>query len=258
MIICFSGYKGNGKDSMADHLIKEHGAIRVALADPLKDSVAEEFGIDRGSLDDPKRKESPILSLPVDPKDAYSKMIANFLVKEFRTADGEVPFSMRTDEGGNRGIIATEKAQPSGALHKFETVYWTPRALAILKGSSNRSVTSNYWTARAFGVMEGELNEDPNRLIVVTDVRYRSELTQFKEKFGDNVAFVRVERFKDSPSTDPSERDLDEHKFDYYVNNTGTLEEAYDQVEKILTKIGLNHALDELAKEIENLNLQFK
>src|SRR5665213_2295924 len=88
MIICLSGFKQSGKDTCADYLIKNHKAIRVALADPLKDMVAEEYGIDRASLDDPNRKESPILTMPVEPKDGFSRMIAEFMVKEFRTAGG--------------------------------------------------------------------------------------------------------------------------------------------------------------------------
>ena len=243
MIICFSGWKGSGKDECAKYLIERHNAIRVALADPLKDSVAQEFGINRASLDDPKRKESPLLNLPVDPKDKYSKMIAKFLVKEFRNKNGAQAHEF--DEETNEGIVHVVKlgdglGNRANIIEETkDRLYWTPRALAILKGSTNRSVASNYWTGQAFGVMEAELKEDPNRVITVTDVRYKSELAQFKERFGDNVVFVRVNRFKESPSSDPSERDLDDGKFDFYLDNTGTLENLHGQIERLFGPLGI-------------------
>lgn len=45
MIIALTGKKGAGKDTVAAHLIKEHGFERKAFADPLKRSVAALFDI---------------------------------------------------------------------------------------------------------------------------------------------------------------------------------------------------------------------
>jgi dephospho-CoA kinase len=250
MIICLSGYKGSGKDTLAGFLIEKYGAKRVALADPLKDSVAEEFGIDRTSLDDPKRKESPLLTMPVDPKDAYSRMIAKFLVKEFRTEDGRSSGTFVTET--NEGIVVS-----SEGFTDYLKLYWTPRALAILKGSTNRSVTSNFWTNKAFESIENSLKG--NNLVVVTDLRYKSEIEQFKTRFSsEEVVFVRIERFKESSSNDPSERDLDNHQFDFYIDNTGDLKHAERQMETILSRMLRNVTLDELAEETQSLGLEFK
>ena len=251
-IICFSGWKGSGKDALAGYFVEKFGAVRVALADPLKDSVASEFKIDRTSLDDPKRKESPLLDMTVNPKDGFSRMIAKFMAKEFADANGNKP-----DKGEIQENEFVAYFHDRNGFYDERQVYWTPRALAILKGSVNRSVTSNYWTQKTFDKAESYLKEDPSKLIVVTDVRYKSELAQFKERFGDQVTFVRVNRFKESPSSDPSERDLDDGKFDHYVDNTGTLERLYEQGSKLLIKIGQNAALNELAVETENLGLKF-
>jgi|ERR1035437_1599021 hypothetical protein len=209
MVICLSGWKQSGKDSLASYLVENHDAARVALADPLKDSVSREFNIPRWHLDDPKFKESPILSMPVDPKDGFSRMIALFMRGEFRNAQG-------TSEGGD----------------SLNGLYWTPRSLAILKGSTNRSVQSNYWTNKAFDQIDRLLKN--TKLVVVTDLRYKSEMAQFKERYGQEVVFIRINRFKESPSQDPSERDLDQAEFDFYVDNAGTLEEAYGRIREIL------------------------
>lgn len=230
MIVCLSGWKHSGKDECSKYLVENYGAIRVALADPLKDSVAREFGIDRMSLDDPKRKEMPILAMPVNPVDGYSRMIAEFMVKEFRTEDGQTPNGFHYMEGRFRGNVAY-----AGGGIVLQDLYWTPRALAILRGSTNRLVSSAFWTNQAFAVMADILKKDPDALITVTDVRYRSELVQFTERFGDQVAFVRINRFKESPSNDPSENDLNDHKFNLYIDNTGTLEQLHGQLKGLLS-----------------------
>ena len=234
-IIALSAWKNSGKDTVANYLIEKNKAIRIAFADVLKDLVAEQFNIDRSSLDDPKRKEAPLLHMPVDPKDAYSKMIAGFLVKEFRNKDGLQPDRHYWSDHGFTGVFNNIGFDGKKSLMTlYDVVYWTPRALAILLGSTMRSARSDFWVSKAMGIMEAELKEDPTRLIVVSDLRYKSEMAQLSENFGDEVVFVRIERFKESPSADPSELDLNDVKFEYYVNNIGTLEEMYSQVEQIL------------------------
>jgi hypothetical protein len=217
-VIALSGWKQSGKDTLAAYLIEKRGAARVSFADPLKDMVAEEYGIDRASLDDPAQKERQILSLPVDPKDAYGRMISEFLFKEFRTVKGRQVTGFTYENEQFRGTTG----QPFEHLQLF----WTPRALAILKGSTNRAVRSDYWVQRAIKKIGAA-----QTLVVISDLRYKSELKQLKDAFGDDLSTVRVERFDTSPSSDPSERDLDDASFDYRVNNRGTREQAFEQLE---------------------------
>lgn len=245
MLICFSGFKGSGKDSLAAYLIKNYAANRVSFADPLKDMVAQEFGVCRSFLDDPKFKESPLIGLPVDPKDGFSRMIAEFMVKEFRSACGKTPRGFKYHKDGYYGIFTVLEA--NGEIfdqHKDQgrdvrdglcKVYQTPRSLAILKGSTNRSVRSDYWVNKAFESVEAHLKE--NKMVVISDLRYKSEAQQIKNRFGDKAVLIRINRFKESPSTDPSELDLNDYKFHHYIDNTGSLEEAYKQLEEILVKL---------------------
>lgn len=224
-VLCLSGWKGSGKDSCADYLIRKYGAVRVALADPLKDNVAEEFQIDRTSLDDPSKKESPLLKFPVQAKDGFSKNVTGFMIREFRTASGFPPDPAHTRiENGNFEAF----------LNNWEQLYWTPRALAILKGSTNRSVTSDYWVQKTFQKIEAL---PKSTMSVVTDLRYQSELKQFDNHFKGSAVFIRINRFKDSPSSDPSERDLDNAEFDYYIDNTKTLLDLYGQLNDIIEEM---------------------
>lgn len=219
-VLAISGWKGSGKDTLAYYLVSK-GGTRVSFADPLKDMVAEEYGVSRASLDEPLLKEKPILSLPVDPKDAYSRMIAEFLFKEFRTSGG-----LQAAKFVYQGDDFYGDTQTGYGICRL---YWTPRALAILKGSTNRSVRSNYWVQKAI-----EKVKKTEGLVVISDLRYRSEMDQLKQAFGDDISFIRVERFDMSPSDDPSERDLDGANFDYRINNRGTKEQAYQQLDNFL------------------------
>ena len=247
MIIALSGFKGSGKDELASYLVKKYGFTRTSFADPLKDLVASEYEIDRASLDDPERKEKPLLHLPVHPKDPYTRMVAEFMFKEFRSKEGFQPTDVnRTKHDKFLGVfsvlIATGeiyeplKHQGRDVTSSYREVYHTPRSLAILKGSTNRLVASNFWVQKAINKIKSGIDADYDNH-VISDFRYQSEGAQLIEAFGKDVTFVRINRFKDSPSSDPSERDLDEYLFDHHIDNTKELSYAHLQLEDILKKL---------------------
>ena len=51
MIIGICGLIGSGKDTIADHLVKDHKFVKLSFADKLKDTVATLFEWDRDLLD---------------------------------------------------------------------------------------------------------------------------------------------------------------------------------------------------------------
>lgn len=222
-VLALSGWKGSGKDFLASYLLQKYSTVRVSFADPLKDSVAEEFGVDRAGMDDPSKKELPLTNFPVCPQDAYSENIAKFLFKEFRDCDGKQPLSVSIKDG-------------KAYSENWQQLYWTLRALCIFKGSNNRSVASNFWVQKAIQKIKNGTEE----LAVVTDLRYRSEVRQLEEAFGYDIVFVRINRFDSSPSSDPSERDLDGFGFDFYIDNTSTKDHAVMQLEEVLFQRGIN------------------
>lgn len=184
-----SAWKGSGKDTAADYLVKEFGFKRLGFADPLKDMCASLFGVTRRLFDDTVMKESPIMYMPVQAKDGFSKNVTDFMVKEFKQAN------------------------------VFEqTKYWTPRALAILVGSTMRSVNPDFWVEKAVSQCQ------PDQMYVISDCRYKNEIESVKRSAA-TVVTMRINRFDSSPSDDPSERDLDDYPFDITLKNHGTLEE---------------------------------
>lgn len=225
-VLMISGWKGSGKDTVAEFLIKEHGFKRVAFADPLKDMVAEEYGIPREWCDDRQHKEAPLLRYRVSPKDSFSRTVAETMALEFRTEDGKAPQGFTYENGEFYGVCKDEDG-----IFRDKPVFWTPRALCILKGSTNRSVTSSYWIKRA---VEGMLKDDGG-LYVISDARYRSEISQVSELVGkEKVTSLRVNRFDSAESVDSSERDLDNYEFDVVVENRSTKEELFRKVRSAL------------------------
>jgi hypothetical protein len=236
-VIAISGWKRSGKDTIAAQLIEKYGFTRVAFADPLKDSVAREYGIPREHCDDPAFKEAPILHLPLSPKDQFGLGVAELIYKECRTADGKTPFDYWIDPSGAfLGVYSY-----GSAFTERETVsqlYWTPRALCILKGSINRVVRSDYWVKAAIeGIQTASthaMNDPSFGGFVISDLRYKSELAQLRQAFGKNLITVRINRFDECNSQDASERDLDNGVFDVTIENRGTLEELLSKVKELV------------------------
>lgn len=109
--------------------------------------------------------------------------------------------------------------------------YWTPRALCILEGSIKRSVHANYWIRS----VATDIINNPENSYVISDMRYCSEADTLKILIPQLIT-VRVNRFETITTTDPSERDLDNYKFDYTIENQGVRELLYDTLDAIVTR----------------------
>lgn len=232
-VLCLSGWKQSGKDTLADRLVSKYRAKRVSFADPLKDMAALEYGVERSWFDDPAKKESPLLHMPVEPQDPFSRLLIEFMYKEFRTASGAQADHFHYMGKDFYGAIPSGQPGP----YDLNKLYWTPRALAILKGSSNRATDSSFWVKRAITQIAGANQILGKDMFVISDLRYQSEMAQLKTAFGEDAVFIRINRFDESPSSDPSERNLDEVTFDFYIENKGTKEQAYAQLDEIIARL---------------------
>lgn len=196
-IVAISGWKYSGKDTIAQYLIENYGARRLAFADSLKDLCSRLFEVERTKFDNPATKEIPVAQLPVQSKDDFSRHVNSFMQGEFKE------------------------------------FFWTPRALCILVGSCMRAADPDIWVKQA--VRQAE----PGKLYVISDARYRNEINSLKAS-GANVISVRINRFDTSPSTDPSERDLDNFDFDITIENRQTLEDLYKNLqEKLIPRLSI-------------------
>lgn len=226
-VVAVSGWAGSGKDTIANILIAEYGFKRVGFADPLKDTVAEQFGFDRASLDDQNQKNLPLLDLPVELRDGFTKNLGTFMVREFRTKDGKICKDFVID--------ASNSFYGLDDLNQTQKLYWTRRALCILEGSTKRTVDPDYWVKKAIAVAK----KSGQQLVVISDLRYKNEVAGVKMSLGvdDTLITVRVNRFETTQSADPSERDLDDATFDLTLTNRGTLEEYVRMVHMLATDV---------------------
>lgn len=215
-VIAVSGFKGSGKDAVAEYLANEYNFERQAFADTLKNMVSEQYNIPRSWCDDPKYKELPLQQYPVVSKDKFTEVIHELLKNEFRD------------------FVDTDQDEVT------ITKCWTPRALCILLGSINRSINSNYWVQQVINNIN--LCQEVDRFtghvlninFVISDLRYRSEVEQLRKEFGKDLITIRINRFNTVNTTDPSEVDLIDSKFDVTIDNKSSLEDLYKQLDNLM------------------------
>ena len=233
-VVALSAWKGSGKDMVADYLVQNHGFERISFADPLKDRVAEQYGLDRASLDDQSQKELPLLDMPCIFTDAFSQHVGMFMYREFRTADGKVAIAVDIDKDGHLNSVTYTNSNGDITRCK-EKLYWTRRALCILEGSSKRTSDKDHWIKQAVAKMK-----DGGKY-VIADVRYQSEMASLNKAAPGSVIPMRIQRFETTSSQDPSERDLDHYYFEHLINNQNgiTKEGVFAQVESVLISKGV-------------------
>lgn len=190
MIIGISGWKRSGKDTAAGILIQK-GFNRLSFADKLKEMTSEIYNIDIKHFYDQDLKEKPLMHLPVAPKDDSSLALSSIFKNEMYNDNGQL--------------------------------YWTPRSLLIYEGSVKRAVDPDYWVNISLA------SANPDGLHVISDLRYKSEAEAIKN-CGMDYLLIRINRFEENPSTDPSETDLDDYQFDVYIDNTRSLDDFQNDV----------------------------
>lgn len=196
-LIAISGWKGAGKDTIGSHLVHEYKYRPISFAYELKNMVSQLYGIHRFLMDDRTKKDMPLMHMPAIPTDAFSRAIHEMLHDELSSG------------------------------------YWTPRALCILEGSIKRSVYANFWVKKVVEIVL----KDPLHNYVITDMRYANEADTLKLMIPSTMT-IRVERAGHVITTqDPSERDLDNYKFDKIVQNDGTIPELYNKLDLFMKEL---------------------
>jgi hypothetical protein len=261
-IVLVSGYKGSGKDTFANRLTTEKwGYTRFAFADSLKNMAGESYGLTHEQMYFQDKKESPILSLPVIAKDTFTEILQEELFTHFSTADGTHPtedgetgYLHRDVKTGVYSLVRSEFATStwreklwfagrwlSGVPTKqrIDPLYWTPRAILILEGSTKRSVNAKFWVSR----IAREIAQKQATRVVISDWRYRSELADLQEglmeEFGYRPHLITV-RITDPETTsdavDSSERDLDKFEgIEFSVVNKKS--DGLDAFHKVIDKM---------------------
>jgi len=210
-IIAICGFIGSGKDTVADYLVNIHGFRRESFANSLKDSVAAVFGWDRDMLEG-RSKQSREWREQVDP---------------FWSARLKMP-----------------KLTPRWVLQ-----HWGTEVV-------RRNFHDDMWVAS----LENRLLKSTDD-IVITDCRFPNEIKAVKKIGGQVIRVARgpePEWYEDAVSTNKGEKHFNwalarnrlqrqkvhaseyswvGSKFDAVLDNNGTMDDLYTQVEQQL-KIG--------------------
>lgn len=83
-IIGLVGYKGSGKDEVANILVRDYGYVKRSFAEPLKKSLQIIFGLTDEELNDPTLKEKPLNRWPyLSPRQLMQEVGTDLFRKRF-------------------------------------------------------------------------------------------------------------------------------------------------------------------------------
>jgi hypothetical protein len=198
-VLGISGFAGCGKDTLADHLVAEHGFTKLSLADPMKRLCQRIFG-----FTDEQLWGASQLREGADPRWPFS---------------GTCPHCHRLctwKEPTYRWFCASCK--------KTFQRYLTPRlALQTLGTEWGRTLSEDIWVRLAMT----EISESEKVLWVIPDVRFLNEMEIIRSQpNGRLIRLTRGEQRFDHPSETEMTTAPDDG-FDYLVNNQGTKASLY-------------------------------
>lgn len=224
-IITLSGIAGSGKSTVADCIVEVLGfndsfAMSMALADPLKRLVSLVFGVSPSILYGPSSEREKPIEInwgPIMPRvnaGGFQELIK-------RIGKDEVDLHFKLTE-----IIKDLKKQESVSARTILQTIGTDFAR-----KNNPDVWTNWGLETAKSLVTSVSD-----IVVVSDCRFRNEILKFSEL---NSVSLKIKRNQESKSTHVSETELDtipDWFFDEIIDNNGSLESLYKQVEEVLAK----------------------
>ena len=219
LILGLSGEAGSGKDTVAEHLVKNHGFYQVAFADNLKRMCMQVFNLSHDHCYDQKYKMKK-LAKPV-----------RILPKHIR---GIIEYAEK-----NNGYAIDEETECN--LYKFVPIrqyFLTPREVLQFVGTEilRETIDENYHVNAVFNFLDKIKNEK----IVITDARFPNERFHVKERKGVVVLVDRptVKNQEVGLVGHASENSLgDKSEYGYVIDNSGTLSDLYNAVDSFVSEV---------------------
>ncbi len=203
-LFALSGKKLSGKDTVAEHINDTFGGLclHIGFADPLrkisKFFIETVYGTEiTDEHINGSKKEEPLV-------DSNDKEIFIF--------------------DKNAGLVNTYK---QASYRDFAQTVGTEYGRMVLN--------EQIWTETAMRTILA--NYDLHEHFIISDCRFKSEVEFLKKECPKNnleLVLIRMERDNPNKDTHPSEIDLDDYKFENIIDNNGSLEDLYTQVDKII------------------------
>ena len=197
-LIGLCGFAGSGKDTVADHLVAQHGFTKLAFADQLRDEICDAWGVSEQMLLERKTKTVPLHHLAL----AYCR-------------DNEFVMWLR---GTSESRQEWQELNPMTITAKPRS----PRWLMQQWGDFRRAMNPRYF----LNAMSDRLEALPGRDVVISDVRqtpepYRNSEAQFV--LIRNGQLWNITRQSSTSDTHATEQEFDAKLITYQIANDSTV-----------------------------------
>lgn len=185
-IVMLSGNAGVGKDTVAQFLVKNHGAVTIAQADPMKRLAMKLFGFSEETLWGPSENRKTIAQYHQWDDRFVGDWLEEVLPLQSLSSWGPLK---EWFQGIARLLNPTARVilQTLGTEwgRAFSRDMWVDLALTTAK----KLLGGGYFYSRVGG-LEGSANFAPPNMVVVTDGRFRNELLAVRSAGGATVKIV--------------------------------------------------------------------
>jgi len=221
MIIGICGEAGSGKDTAADFLVKHHGFVKVALADPMKRFCSEVFGWSKEQLWGPSEERNK-----PDPRNLYGTPLRDPLWFPMPLTPRHALQQLGTQWG--RGCF--EDVWVEYAVRVHERLQSGGYAYDQQRGLFSVSTTS-----------DGICGMWPKINVVISDIRFKNEINCLKEN-GAKIIRIRrgaagLEGAAGQHVSETEQKSLPDKLFDLVLDNNGTLEELYEKLRQFVAQV---------------------
>lgn len=192
MIVGVSGKAGSGKDTVADVLVRDHGFVRISLADPMKRFAQHLWHFSDAQLWGPSEQRNA-------PDPRYRRADGSFLSPRHALQLLGSEWGRECDQNVwiRHAFMCAERVMASSVLH------YTPEGGLVYGGEKPRP-----------------------RGVVIPDVRFANEMRAIRDAGGQVWRVTRGTSLHGAESQHVSETEQDsihDDAFDRVIRNDGTL-----------------------------------
>lgn len=252
-IVGVSGHANSGKDTIAEHLIYEHGFVRVALADPIKRFAYHVFEFSRQQLWGPSSSRNKVDNRYYPDSEAWTSALqnltskgGNFISEVLNTSDEAVLsaaykslvnwfFWLRTEHPNLSPRVMLQTLGTEWGREHIDPDIWVNALLRTAKLLLHEDGNTTLWS---YDPLLGPVSTERSSLrgVVVSDIRFENEFVAIQREGGSVIRVVRPETDSAAKSIGIAghESELQEFSLDnvnFLVQNDKSLEELYSSVD---------------------------
>jgi len=167
----------------------------------------------------------------------------NFVPLSFATAVKQIArfyFSWDDNKEIHRQVYATGEMKQDGKFAidgDSDIVQDKGRQLLINIGQKFREIRASIWADIVIQqINDLDIGSPKNNIYCIDDMRFKNEIKSL-EKYGRLIT-IRLNRIDGQLNIDDvTEKDLDNHKFDYYIENDGSVKDLKQKIQQIYQSI---------------------